>query len=120
MSQARSVIVVKEGFNHQVGPADKRREYKVGDEFEVTEVVGWPAGTFENRLKHGFIGFKTTLVDALTSQSGAEPSKSVKTMTKADLILYAKDTLGVELDANLSLAALRENVEKLERDAAGG
>jgi len=113
MSQTRtkSQIIVKEGFHHF------GKDYVRGEKFEITDVADWPEGCFENRLKHDFLGFTTTLVEALTA--AAEKKASLEDMTKADLVTYAKDTLNAEVDANLSKPAMIEQIKKLEKAAAG-
>lgn len=116
MSQTtKNVLVVKEGFDHQVGPVEKRRTYVKGDELEVTDIIGWPEGCFEKRLTNGFLGFKTTLVEALTAEVKA--ARSVDDMTKAELVAYAKEELGADVDASLSKPAMLEEIRKLEKAA---
>lgn len=119
MSQTtKNVLVVKMGFDHQVGPLESRKTYKLGDELEVTDIINWPEGCFEKRLSNGFLGFKTTLVEALTAEVKASQPKDLDGMTKAELVAYAKETLGTDVDANLSKPVMLEEIRKLEKAAA--
>lgn len=118
MSQTtKNVLVVKEGFDHQVGPVDKRKTYRVGDELEITDIVGWPEGCFEKRLNNGFLGFKTTLVDALVQEASGGAPKKLEDMTKEELANYAKDVLSADVDVKLSKPAMVEEIRKLEKAA---
>lgn len=114
MSDTIQVLEVKEGFS-SFGV-----EYRKGDEVDFKVASSWPGPTLENRLKHGFLGFKTKLMEAIVqaaSQGNAKPD--FQKMTKEELISYSKEHHGVDLDAKLSVVALREAVAKLEAAEAG-
>lgn len=97
-------------------------EYRKGDLIDLTVASNWPGDTLQNRIKNGFVKFTSVIVEAaVMAEKENEKFKTVNvyTATKAELLEYARETLGAELDAKLSLVALREQVKALEADAAG-
>ena len=111
-------LVVKQEFRVVNVPANFNKEYLKDAEIDPKETAYWPKGAMANRLKGGDIEWENR---GLPEQEPTEPrvpktEKELTALNKDQLVAYAMDTHGVELDVAAAKAELVKTILALETE----